>query len=98
MMEKQHPMLGRNCIARTYSAGVHYGKVVAVNGSEVHLQNALRIWRWTGGGLSLSAIANKGMKGGRVDDTKEVYLTQVVELIPTTKEAEESYGRFIERY
>ena len=92
-----HPMLGRRCLIRTYSAGVHIGDVVAVNEMEVHLKNSLRLWKWQGGGLSISAVANNGIKGGRIDKTGEVYLTNVIEIIPTTEQAEKSYEKFIEK-
>ena len=91
-----HPMLGRRCLIRTYSAGVHIGDVVVVNDMEVHLTNALRLWKWEGGGLSLSSIANNGIKGGRLNKTEEVYLTNVIEIIPTTAKAEATYVKFIE--
>ena len=93
----KHPMLGRYCIIRTYSAGVHCGVVEFVEGMETHLTDALRIWKWEGGGLSLSAIAQVGMKGGRVDRTREVYLTNVIEIIPVTDEARKTYVKFIEK-
>lgn len=93
---KQNPMVGRRCLVRTYSAGVHIGDVVAVNEMEVHLKNALRLWKWEGGGLSLSAVANNGIKGGRLNYTGEVFLTNAIEIIPTTTEAESTYARFIE--
>lgn len=89
-------MLGRRCIVRTYSAGVHIGEVEFIDGMEVKLKNALRLWKWEGGGLSLSAVANNGIKGGRLNRTGEIYLTNVIELIPTTIEAENTYERFIE--
>lgn len=91
-----HQMLGKRCLIRTYSAGVHIGDVVFVDGMEVKLQNALRLWKWEGGGLSLSAVANNGIKGGRLNKTGEVYLTNAIEFIPTTKDAEASYVKFIE--
>ena len=91
-----HPMLGRRCIVRTYSAGVHIGDVVYVNGMECKLENALRLWKWECGGLSLSAIASNGVVKARIDRTGEVYLTNCIEFIPTTKRAEESYEKFIE--
>lgn len=91
-----HPMLGRRVLVRTYSAGVHIGDVVSVNGMEVQLKNALRLWKWEGGGLSLSAVANNGIKGGRLNQTGEVYLTNAIEFIPTTDAAEKTYARFIE--
>jgi len=92
----QHPMVGRRCLIRTYSAGVHIGDVVAVNEMEVHLKNALRLWKWEGGGLSLSVVAAQGIKGGRLNETGEVYLTNAIEFIPTTAEAEATYAKFIE--
>lgn len=91
-----HPMLNRRCLIRTYSAGVHIGDVIGINGMEIHLKNSLRLWRWEGGGLSLSAIANNGIKGGRLNKTGEVYLTNVIEIIPTTEIAEKTYEKFIE--
>jgi len=94
-----HPMLGRRCIIRTYSAGVHIGDVTYINPNnsmEVKLDNALRLWKWEGGGLSLSAVANDGIKGGRLNATGEVYLTNAIEYIPTTSQAEATYIKFIE--
>jgi hypothetical protein len=91
-----HPMLGRRCLIRTYSAGVHIGNVVAVNGMEVQLENALRLWKWEGGGLSLSAVANNGIVKGRLNKTGEVYLTNAIELIPVTDKAWNTYLKFIE--
>ena len=96
---KSHVMLNRRCLIRTYSAGVHVGDIVYVNpetSTEIQLKNAIRIWQWSGGGLSLSAIANNGMKGGRINRTGEVYLTNVIEIIPTTQIAEKTYEKYIE--
>ena len=89
-------MVGRRCLVRTYSAGVHIGDVVEIDGMECQLKNALRLWQWKGGGLSLSAVATNGINGGRLNRTPEVYLTNVIELIPTTQSAEASYEKFIE--
>ncbi len=91
-----HPMLNRRCLIRTYSAGVHIGDLVYIDGMECKLENALRLWKWEGGGLSLSAVANNGIKGGRLNKTGEIYLTNIIEIIPTTKIAEVSYAKFIE--
>jgi hypothetical protein len=95
----QHSMIGRRCLIRTYSAGVHIGDVVSVsNGTEVLLKNALRLCKCEceGGGLSLSAVASKGIKGGRLNNTGEVLLTNAIEFIPTTATAEDSYAKYIE--
>ena len=94
-----HPMLGKRCIIRTYSAGVHIGNVEWVNpenSMEVRLKHALRLWKWEGGGLSLSAVANNGIKKGRLNRTGEVFLTNAIEYIPTTPAAENTYVKYIE--
>lgn len=94
-----HPMLGRRCLIRTYSAGVHIGDVSYINPNnsmEIKLNNSLRLWKWEDGGLSLSAVANNGIKKGRLNKTGEVYLTNAIEFIPTTQEAEKTYANFIE--
>ena len=95
-LDKTHPMLGRRCLVRTYSAGVHIGNVIEAEGSECRLENALRLWKWEGGGLSLSAVASAGIKGGRLNKTGEIYLTNAIEFIPTTTEAEKTFNEFIE--
>lgn len=92
----KHPMMGRRCLIRTYSAGVHIGKVEAVEGMEMHLSDAVRLWEWKGGGLSLSAVANNGIKGGRLNRTGEVYLTNVIEIIPISPIAEATFTSYIE--
>ena len=94
-----HPMFGKRCLIRTYSAGVHIGDVAWINPNnsmEIKIENALRLWKWEGGGLSLSSVANNGIKGGRLNKTGEVFLTNVIEFIPTTTIAEKSYVKFIE--
>jgi len=91
-----HPMLNRRCLIRTYSAGVHIGDVVYAKDMEVKLENALRLWKWENGGLSLSAIANNGVVKARLNKTGEVFLTNVIEIIPTSEKAEESFVKFIE--
>ena len=94
--QKEHPMLGKRCLIRTYSAGVHIGDVAYAEGMEVKLQNSLRLWKWEGGGLSLSAVANNGINGGRLNKTGDIYLTNAIEFIPTTELAEKTYEQFIE--
>ena len=94
-----HPMLGRRCVIRTYSAGVHIGTITYISpdtSMELKLEDALRLWSWSGGGLSLSAIANNGVKQARINRTGEIYLTNVIEMIPTTEFAEETFKKFIE--
>jgi len=95
----ENPMLGKRCLVRTYSAGVHIGNVSWINpenAMECKLENALRLWKWEDGGLSLSAVASNGISGGRLNRTGEVMLTNAIEYIPTTKKAEETYEKYIE--
>lgn len=95
--ETQHQMVGRRCLVRTYSAGVHIGDVISVkNGMEVHLKNSLRLWKWEGGGLSLSAVATNGIVKGRLNETPEIVLSNAIEFIPTTPEAELTFKKWIE--
>ena len=83
-----HPAVGKYCVIRTYSAGVHVGKVEYVNGREVKLSDSRRIWSWTGA-LSCSEIAANGITGGKVAVAlPEIYLAEAIEIIPASQEAE----------
>lgn len=80
-------------IVRTYSAGVFAGYLASREGKEVVLNNARRLWYWKGA-ASLSQLAMEGVKDP--DECKfpievsEVILTEVIEVIPATKKAQES--------
>jgi len=82
--------VGQKCIIRTYSAGVHYGKLVEKDGREVILENAIRIWSWAGA-CSLSQLAVDGTKDP--GDCKfsvvvpTILLTEAIEIIPATSDA-----------
>ncbi len=94
-----HPFIGNRVLVRTYSAGVHIGRLVWVNpenAMECKLDGALRLWKWEGGGLSLSAVANNGIVKGRLNRTGEVMLTNAIEYIPTNDKAEKNFEKFIE--
>lgn len=91
-----NPLIGQRVLVRTYSAGVHIGTLVTTDGMEAHLKDALRLWQWRGGGLSLSAVATNGIRDGRLNRTPEIVLTNCIEFIPVTTEAEASFGKFIE--
>ena len=78
---------------------MHIGRLVWVNpenAMECKLDGALRLWKWEGGGLSLSAVANNGIVKGRLNRTGEVMLTNAIEYIPTNDTAEKSFEKFIE--
>jgi len=94
--EIKNPFIGKRVLVRTYSAGVHIGTLRSASGMEGHLENALRLWKWEGGGLSLSAVASNGIKGGRLNKTSEVFLTNCIEFIPISDSAEKTFEKFIE--
>lgn len=88
-----HPFVGKYCIARCYSAGVHAGEVVSVDGDKVVLRDSRRLWSWKAkSGVALSGVAQTGIQPGcKIDVVNpEIYLTGVIELIPTTVVAKES--------
>mgnify|MGYP000901280242 CR=1 FL=1 len=88
-----HPMIGEYCIARCYSAGVHAGEVVSVDGENVILKDSRRLWNWKAvEGVALSGVAQNGIEAGCKIDTKNpsIYLTGVCEIIPCTKKAKDS--------
>ena len=90
---KQHPFVGKFVIARCYSAGVHAGTVVSVDGENVILKDSIRLWSWKAKeGIALSGVAQNGIeKGCKLDSVNpEVYLTGVAELIPATDKAKVS--------
>lgn len=94
---KQHPFVGKYCIARCYSAGVHAGEVVSVDGENVILKNSRRLWSWKAkDGVALSGVAQTGIQSGcKVDVLNpEIFLTGVCELIPCSKDAKESICDF----
>ncbi len=87
-----HPMIGRHCVIRTYSDGVHLGTVAKVDGMEVLLTGARRIWIWKGA-FTLSEVATLGIdKQSRLAvEVPEVYLTQVISFTPTSEQARKTY-------
>lgn len=88
-----HPFIGRYVIARCYSAGVHAGTVVSIDGGNVILKNSTRLWSWKAKeGIALSGVAQHGIGEGCKLDTvnPEIYLVDVCELIPCTEKAEKT--------
>lgn len=82
-------MIGKYCIVRTYSAGVHCGFFASRNGKEVVLNEARRIWRWEGA-FTLSAIALNGLgRGSQLSvAVPEILLTEAIEIIPCSEKSE----------
>lgn len=80
-------------IVRTYSAGVFAGYLKERNGKEGTLLNARRLWYWDGA-ASLSQLAMEGVS--KPENCKfpcevpEVELTEIIEVLSVTQEAQES--------
>ena len=88
-----HPFVGKYVIARCYSAGVHAGTVVSVDGENVILKDSRRLWSWIAkDGIALSGVAQAGIKPDCKIDTlnPEIALTGVCELIPCSAASKES--------
>jgi len=83
-------------IVRTHSAGVWFGQIKSLTGSIAVITNARRLWYWSGA-ASLSQLAVEGAKRPNdckfamtITDEDGVYLPQVIEVLPCTKEAVEN--------
>mgnify|MGYP003561046831 CR=1 FL=1 len=84
------PDIGKYVIVRTYGAGVHVGVLVSRTGKDVRLSDTRRVWQWKGA-LTLSELSLRGLTvdGSRVSETIAVNtLTDAMEIIPCTKDAE----------
>ena len=82
--------IGRVCLVRTYSAGVHIGTLVKSEGQEVLIKDSRRVWYWSGA-ASLSQLAQTGTvnpKGCKFPcKVDEALFTEVIEVIPMTDAA-----------
>jgi len=84
---------GQYVITRTYSAGVFAGVLESRDGQQVTLTDARRIWYWRGA-ASLSELAMRGTSDPSgckfPGPVNEVLLTEVIEMLLCTPEAEKS--------
>jgi hypothetical protein len=81
--------IGKYCIIRTYAAGVHVGyiKQIDLKNLTIELTDSRRIWYWEGA-FTLSAVANDGIKDGKLSaKTEKIIITQLVEIIPCSDKA-----------
>lgn len=82
------------CIVRTYSAGVFAGYYdLKTKGKEGVVIEARRLWKWEGA-ASLSQLASEGTsKPSECKfpcEVKELYLKEIIEIIPITNKAKKS--------
>lgn len=86
-IKPSHPALGKYCIIRTYSAGVHCGVVDSVNGKEVTLSKARRLWSWEGA-FTLNSVAMEGVKSAKMSvPVADIFLTEAIEIVPCSAKA-----------
>ena len=82
--------IGKKVIIRGSRSGVEFGTLVAKNGSEVTLENARRIWYWSGA-ASLSQLAMDGTlnpTGCKFTVTVDsITILDAIEIIPCTDKA-----------
>lgn len=76
-------------VVRTYSAGVHVGRLVRHRGKEVELADAHRIWRWRGANtLHELALHGAAQEWTRISErVGSIMLTEAIEIIPCTDRA-----------
>ena len=82
--------LNKKVIIRTYSAGVHFGELIEKSGNEVILKNSRRLWYWEtlNNGISLSEIANAGVKQvSKICSPVNLIWLEAIEIIPCTNES-----------
>jgi len=84
-------MKNKYVIVRTYSAGVFAGNLKSKKGQKVVLNNARRLWYWSGAS-SLSQLAMEGVKKPNECkfpcEVSKVELLNAIEILDVTKEAE----------
>lgn len=80
-------------IVRGDRSGVFAGNIVSQTGREVTMSNVLRIWYWEGA-CSISQLASEGTKAPKkckfTIAVYELTILDAIEIIPCTKEAEQS--------
>jgi len=87
-------MIGEFVIVRTHSAGVHCGMLAEINGTNVLLHAARRIWRWSGAfTLNEMSIYGCGEDSRISEPVARILLTQSIEVIPCTEAASANLSR-----
>ena len=85
--------IGRHVIVRTYSAGVFAGTLKSMDGKQVIVTDARRLWYWDGA-ASLSQLAVEGVSKPKnckfPVSVPSVLLTQVIEVLPMSDAARRS--------
>lgn len=87
-------MIGEYCLIRTFSAGVHMGYLVSLNGTAGEIRDGQRLWSWTGA-FSLHEISLHGVseESNISEVVPRILLTEIIEVIPCTEEARKNLQR-----
>lgn len=87
------PFIGKDVVVRTCSAGVFYGCLEQMEGTEAVVSNARRVWYWAGA-ASLSQLSVDGTSKPEEchfpTPVALVHLTEVIEVLPLTPKAKQS--------
>jgi len=88
---KANELVGQFVVVRSNLAGVFIGKLIAIKGSSVILNNSFRLWRWSAvSGIGLSGVANAGVKkeGSKIDVEAPIQIiSDFAELIVSNESA-----------
>jgi hypothetical protein len=93
-------ILGKFCVIRTRSDGVHLGTVAEIQGTVARLAGSSdrgtwgqrRLWQWAGAN-TLNEVSLRGVdqSESRISEpVEEVLLTEVISVTPCTAEAEQN--------
>lgn len=84
---------GDYVVVRTFSAGVFVGKFKEMEGKQVVIENARRLWYWDGA-ASLSQLSVEGVSKPQnckfPCEVPFVVLTEAIEILPLSDKAKES--------
>ena len=74
---------GKEVIIRTFAAGVHIGEIVNKENGEVTLNNARRLWKWSGA-FTLNKVATHGVDraNSRISTAVNGIVLPYIEIIP----------------
>ena len=73
--------IGDWVVVRTYSAGVHYGRLYRLDGNRCVLTAAKRVFRWIGAN-TLNELANTGCDSGKISKATPWILLEWIEIQP----------------
>jgi hypothetical protein len=83
----ENQIIDKYVIVRTYSAGVHFGRLVKRDGKEVLLADARRIWYWQGANtLHEIALHGVGPESKISETVAAIVITEAIEIIGCSPE------------